>query len=256
MTKNKNSLIKYKFQYGGRCSSEFGIKIKNWNYLNIPERNIEEIEIPGKNGSLFIDQGTYKNRIIDIECYIDMRGKDKTRMASELTKWLLQDCQYKTLVFSDNDDYSYDAICINKIDFSELITDYFEFIISFSAKPFINKTNASQEITISDANGINFYNDSVVEAEPIWEIETNMEGKTSYLIINNKRYQLYNHKLCTMKIDCELMNITKNPNTVFETNYNEVLTNAEFPNLEVGDNKIMWEGNIKQIKLIPNLKYL
>lgn len=255
MEKDKNSLIKYKFKFGGKCSSEFGIKIKNWNYLNSPEKNVEEIEIPGRNGSLFIDEGTYKNRIIDIECFIDLRGKNKTEMACKLSEWLLHDKSYRKLVFSDNSDYIYEAICINKLDFSEIVTDYFEFILSFSAKPFISKTDIIQEINIDNSNGITIYNDSVIEAEPILEVETSLGGVTSYLIINNRRYELKEHKLGTIKIDSELMNVTRISGGL-EVNYNEVMTNAEFPYLEVGENRISWEGNIKNIKLIPNIKYL
>lgn len=249
------SPVKYKFQFGGRCSSEFGIKIKKWNYLNSPEKNIEEIEVPGRNGSLFIDNKTYKNRIIDIECFIDLRGKNKSEMACKLSEWLLHDKNYKELRFSDNQDYVYEAICINKLDFEEIIDDYFEFILSFSAKPFTKKVDIISEIDIKTSDGIVLYNDSIIEAEPIWEITTYGGNQTSYLIINNRRYELKNHKAGLITIDCELMNITYDNNGVIN-NYNDVMTNADFPYLDVGENKIIWEGFIKNIKLKPNIKYL
>lgn len=50
-----------KFLYRDQLSSSFGIYISGPAVYNAPERDEEVIEIPGRNGSLTIDNGRFKN---------------------------------------------------------------------------------------------------------------------------------------------------------------------------------------------------
>lgn len=48
--------------FGGECSKDFGLYISGSGAFNAPERDIETVEVPGRNGSLIIDNGRYKKR--------------------------------------------------------------------------------------------------------------------------------------------------------------------------------------------------
>lgn len=50
-----------KLIFGGVDSSEYGIYITGEAVYNAPERDVEFIEVPGRNGSVAMDKGRYKN---------------------------------------------------------------------------------------------------------------------------------------------------------------------------------------------------
>lgn len=244
----------YFFEYNGLNSNEFGLLIKDWNYLDSPEKNIEEVEVPGRNGSLFIDHGNYKNRIIDITCLVDLRDKDKNEVANKLNEWLLLDSSYKKLRISDDVDTYYEATCINKLSFTEILSDYFEIVISFSAKPF-KKNNKNESIIILKGDTVTIYNPSKIEAEPILKITTTLKEAVCSFSLNNNSYSLANHPATEFTIDSELMYVYRDNNGLIE-NYNSYYRNDFFPTLQSGENIITGLKNIKQIELIPNIKYI
>lgn len=50
-----------KLIFGGVDSSEYGIYITGESVYNAPERDVEFIEVPGRNGSIAMDKGRYRN---------------------------------------------------------------------------------------------------------------------------------------------------------------------------------------------------
>lgn len=49
------------FTYNGRRSSDFGVFISGTETFGAPERDVERVTIPGKNGDVLLDNGRYKN---------------------------------------------------------------------------------------------------------------------------------------------------------------------------------------------------
>lgn len=243
------------FYYDGICSREFGLKIKSKNDLDAPLKNVEEIKVPGRNGSLFIDDDDYENKVIDIICLVDFRKVDEKEVATKLKEWLLKDTRYKKLQFSDDSEFYYEAVCVNKIDFSEMLNNYYEILISFSCKPF--KVREMDKVIIRD-NGWKIYNDSALEAYPKMLIKLSKTASipsTCNIYVNNQAIQLSLDKTKTYELDCELMNLTAISGEFIE-NANDRFISGDFPVLEAGDNSISWVGAVEEIVVYPNLKYL
>lgn len=243
-------MSEYFFTYDGICSLDFGIKIKGDNALSSPERNFEEIEVPGRNGSVFIDGGNYKNKVIDIECNVDMRDEDIYSLASRMTKWLKEDMAYKELILSDDSDYYYEAVCINKIDFIEMLKGYYSLLISFSCKPL--KKRKSESVTCTPVGAIEIYNDGE-EAEPIIKVTCVDYDVNVSVYINENIYNFknVNGEFC---INSEMMNVYK-IGELKDENYNHKMENINFPVLKSGLNIISCH-NCKKIEINPNFKYL
>lgn len=244
----------YFFEYGGLNSNEFGLQIKDWNYLDAPEKNIEEVEVLGKNGSLFIDHGNYKNRIIDITCLVDLRGRNKNEVANKMNEWLLLDASYKKLKISDDEEHYFEAICINKLSFTEILGDFFEIIISFSAKPF-KKNNRENIVEVNKGETITVYNDSKIEAEPIIKVYATASEVNCGFTINNKNYSFGGHPKKEFIIDSELMYLYREENGIVE-NYNAYYKSDDFPMLKHGENIIKINSNINKIEINTNINYL
>ena len=104
------------FVYDGISSTDFNIVITKTNQLSGPERNIEVIDVDGRDGSLLIDKGNYKSFELEIECSIDASDENIHYIARNIKKWLQSDFKFKKLIFSDDPEYYYEASCINKLD--------------------------------------------------------------------------------------------------------------------------------------------
>lgn len=55
----------------GRSISDWGLKVSDANVFDSPVRSQEEIVVPGRNGTLIIDNGSWKNIDITYTCYFE-----------------------------------------------------------------------------------------------------------------------------------------------------------------------------------------
>lgn len=133
---NKEELIR--FSFGGINSASFSIFATEVKGLyNSFERDVEFIEVPGRDGDLLIDNKRKKSKEIEVTCYMDLdleTEKDIGYLANEVVEWLQGEVKYKTLTFS-NYYKPLQAICINQINIDEIIEDLGEFIIKFRVQP-------------------------------------------------------------------------------------------------------------------------
>lgn len=66
------------------------------------ERDIEFIEVDGRNGDLVVDYERYKNKKIAVKGYADCGHSEAKLVAREFKQWLTSDSSYKSLTFSDD----------------------------------------------------------------------------------------------------------------------------------------------------------
>ena len=111
---------------------ELGLKVKKSNHLDSFENNIELYKVAGRNGDLIIDDGSYKNKDIEIVSNLDCRNMPKKSIIDNINKHFKGFKGYGVLKFSDG--YEFKAICKGQIVYNELFNDYYEVSIVFSAK--------------------------------------------------------------------------------------------------------------------------
>ena len=85
--------------FGGKCSKDFGIYVSGSGTFNAPERDVERIEIPGRNGELIIDSGRFKNESVSYPAFIRTSFRSCADVARE---WLLSYPGYRRLEDSYN----------------------------------------------------------------------------------------------------------------------------------------------------------
>jgi phage-related protein len=84
---DKNSLDY--FVYGGTSSASFNFIIIENDNLNSFENDFEIISIPGRHGDLILNNNKKKNKEINIEAYIDLKGLgDAKTVAKNIKEWL------------------------------------------------------------------------------------------------------------------------------------------------------------------------
>lgn len=108
------------------------LKVKKSNHLDKSKKRREFIEIPGRTGDLIIEDGSFENLNITLECYIESPA-DKTikEISDELDSWLNEPIGYQDLIF--NDGSSYKAVCISGIAFESNFREIQDINLIFSA---------------------------------------------------------------------------------------------------------------------------
>ena len=63
-------MTKYQLIYDGVSSVNFGMYVGLNGNDNAPERSIDTIVVPGRNGTLTIDNGRFENVAVEYICFI------------------------------------------------------------------------------------------------------------------------------------------------------------------------------------------
>lgn len=145
------------FEYDGKYSYDFNLDIISWNHTDSPTPIIEQERIPGAPRDTIFYTGTHENKIIDIECYLDIR-QDKSRkndLITNIKNWL-STFEYRKLKFSDDIGH-YEGLCISNLLFDEVVDGLYRTLITFSCSPY----------KISRTNKFNLNNNKT------WEVENN-----------------------------------------------------------------------------------
>ncbi len=215
-----------------------GILISAMPDIVKPGRREEEITIPGRNGVLTIDEGTYEAYTLSVEC-----GARGTEQVGEIAAWLDGSGD---LIFSTEPDRVYKAKISNAISISDVIYLYNSFLVQFKVFPFkYSVNNFGDNFTITTPTFIK--NRGAVYSQPTMTIYG--VGDIT-LIINGINYGLVSVEE-SITIDSEMMEVYRGT-----VNANNKFSAMDFPRFEVGENSISWTGNVTKIEVEPKWRWL
>lgn len=200
-----------------------------------PERDVEKIEIPGRDGFLTNDLGSYKGIVKTVECTI--RNLDDIDFISN---WLDGGGE---VIFSNEPDRKYKATIINQIEFSKILDEFRSFIILFECQP--HKYSLDNDI-IALTTGGTIYNKGNVKSKPI----INIYGTGSITLTINGNIINLTNVVGYVTIDSELIDCYKD--TLLKNND----MSGEFPELVPGNNIITWTGTVTKVEIIGNWRYV
>jgi predicted phage tail component-like protein len=207
---------------------DYGIVINTKPPMVKAEKNVEEIEIPGRDGDLTIDDNTYKPIILPMTCTLL-----DTSTIDNVKAWL---DGYSDLIFSWQNDRKYKAKMINRIDIAQSLQNFGEFPLIFKSQPFgYSLTNNLITLTTSPST---VTNTTTKDSKPV--IKVYGDG-TIDLTVNSSTIHLTNVS-GYVTIDSELIDCYKDT----------VLKNGDmsgsFPLLQVGTNNISWVSGVLQVE--------
>ena len=198
-------------------------------------KDVEKIEIPGRDGFLTQDNRSYKSIIKSAEC--SLRNLDNIDYTCS---WLTGG---GNVVFSNEPDKVYKATIINQIEFSKILREFHSFIIQFECQP--HKYSLDNNIIALDTPQTVF-NPSVVSSKPV--IKLYGTGDIN-LIVNDNIINLTNVSEY-VTIDSDIQDAFKD---TLPTN-NDMA--GEFPELIPGSNYIGWTGSVTKVEITPNWRWL
>lgn len=198
-------------------------------------KDIQKIEIVGRDGFLTQDNGSYKSIIKSVECTI----RDLSQV-DFICSWLTGGGE---VIFSNESDKKYKATIINQIEFSKILQQFHSFIIQFECQP--HKYSISNNLITLTAVGTVF-NPATANSKPAIKIYGT--GPIN-LTINGITINLTS-VVDYVTVDSDLMDCYKD--TVLMNNY----MTGDFPLLIPGNNTISWTGTVSKIELTPNWRWI
>ncbi|MBO4506898.1 MAG: hypothetical protein J5728_10770, partial [Lachnospiraceae bacterium] len=128
---------KYDFKFGDYWASELGAVSTKTPGIEIAQRDFDMVQIPGRDGDDYIDNGRYENvnitRSISFIGYQYLSVKDKTANFINTFAYLQG---YQTFEDTDHDELVTEAVLTNFNEISRKLRTLNTATLKFSRKPF------------------------------------------------------------------------------------------------------------------------
>lgn len=228
----------YTVYFDGTDLSTFGVHTSGNDTFKAPERDVERVEVPGKDGDLLIDRGRFKNLDVVYPCFI---GEDIATQSSSLIAFLSSKKGYKRLEDTYHPDYFRLGTFIAPFEPEIILLQAGVFSLTFNCKP--QKFLKSGETTTTFTADGTITNPTLYDAKPLIKVYGNGTvgiGAYSFTITDNASNYIY--------IDCEIMDCYRGT-----TNCNSYVTfsNQNVPKLVPGSNGISKGSGITKIEITP-----
>lgn len=225
------------FIFNGENSKNKGIIITKMPQISKAAKRIEKITIPGRNGVLYQDEGTYESIVIQIQCSIIENCN-----INEIKKWLNGEGD---LILSTSPDVFYKANIINQIDYTSIVNLIYEFPLELELQPFSYSIEKYKQVYTKGQTHTFNIPDATIDMLPYIKVEANEKIN---LTINNEMMILNVEEY--IELDCELLIAHKS----YESADDKVKGN--FFKLIPGLNRIDILGNYTKLEIIYRKAYL
>lgn len=225
--------------FNGVSSRDFHIQVEHPPEYGYPERDYTITHVPGRNGDLVRDNGSYKNIFVKYEIAVAAPNTDFQIMSNRVSEWLHKPIGYARLEDSYFPEHYRMAMYHEENSIENILNQAGRATIEFDCKP--QRFLKQGERSVSIQNGGKIYNPTAYKAKPLITIS----GSSGSLRIGDITVTLNSIDEFVV-LDCESENAYKNL-----TNCNGNITATYFPVLTAGENTVTWSGSITAVEIIP-----
>lgn len=157
--------------FDNKTSREYGVYITGEAVYNAPERDVEMITIPGRNGSFALDNGRFQNIEVSYPAGIFADTEADFRQAiSDFRNFLCSRTGYVRLTDEYNPNEYRMAVYKSGLEVDPAMLKAGEFTITFDCKPQRWLTSGESAVTIA-YSGDTITNPTLFEASPLLEVD-------------------------------------------------------------------------------------
>ena len=232
MKSPKNTVL-----FNGVDLSGYGVYVSGNQTFSSAERDYEEVIIPGRSGSLFIDNKTFKNTTHSYDAWI---AENLEQNLIALRAFLLSSSGYCRLEDTYHPDEFYKAIFRGPLDVETALLSFGRFTLTFerTGKRFLKSGELVSEFT-SDSY---ILNPTSFDSLPLIRVYGVGE-----FTVNNKTITITQHSLPYIDIDSEVVDCY-----CYQTNCNPyVQMNGNFPTISPGRNGVLLGTGITKVEITP-----
>lgn len=160
-------------EFGGINSADYGVYITGEAVYNAPERAVEQVDIPGRNGAFLMDLGRFENIEVTYPCGIP--GDDQTDFAEKISEFrnaILSKRGYQRLTDEYNPNEYRMASYVSGMEVEAVEGQQGtvgEFELTFNCKPQRWLTSGETAVTVADGDTLT--NPTRFDSEPLLEVE-------------------------------------------------------------------------------------
>lgn len=167
--------------FNGISSKELGIEVETFPTYEFPEREYEAVSVPGRNGDLYIDKGSYKNVTGKYDLVIGSHEITQPYLAERLVSWLTSSKGYCRLEDSYYPEIYRMALYKKPGSISNIINYGGKLSAEFECKPQKFLKSGEQKTTFSQSGTI--INPTYQVSKPLLKVTGRGNGAIN---INNK----------------------------------------------------------------------
>lgn len=232
--------MRHFFILNGEKSRDFGLYISGSGTYNSPERDVEVVSVPGRNGDLILDNGRFKNVMLSYPAFL--RSEFLERSAA-IREWLLSYSGYRRLEDTYHQDEFRMARYTGNIEFDmRVLNKSGECTLNFDCKPQRFLKSGEQMITITQPDVIR--NPTRFEARPLLRVYADGSG---IIFVGNNQIEIRDIG-GFVDIDCELQNAYRGTENMNSRIY---LKSGDFPVLKEKATELYFDGDITKIEIKP-----
>lgn len=259
--------------YDGVDSSDFGVFISGEGVFDAPARRGEMISIPGRNGSLFMDEGVFENITVEYPAFIGTGYEELFRTKlGDLRSALASRGNYKRLTDTYHPDEFRLGVFREGLEVDpQHITRAGGFTMKFDCKPQRFLTDGEEgRVYLSNSSIVN---PTLFESSPIIKVDGNGTvaiGPYRFRVSNNfwtiiidtelmeaylpagQKYYLTDEagEIITQEIGIEIEVVNGNPNPTNMNSYIEFVDSV-MPKIPPGEQLIRMSSTITRLEIIP-----
>ena len=226
--------------FNGISSQDLHIQVQTEPSYDFPEKDYEVTHVPGRNGDIVIDQGSWQNVSRKYNLAMDAGKISYTEVASKLVQWLHSASGYARLEDSYEPDFYRMAMYKDSGSISNIFNKAGQIEVEFTCKPQrYFKSGEAADIFVASSE---YRNPTDFPAKPLIKIHGSGSG-----VVGIGTYTVtINDIIDGMIVDSEQQDTYKD-----HMNCNSKVSITEYPKLVSGNNVISISGGVTSIEIIP-----
>ena len=226
--------------FNGISSQDLHIQVQTEPSYDFPEKDYDVTHVPGRNGDIVIDQGSWQNVSRKYNLAMDAGKISYTEVASKLVQWLHSASGYARLEDSYEPDFYRMAMYKDSGSISNIFNKAGQIDVEFTCKPQrYFKSGEAADIFVASSE---YRNPTDFPAKPLIKIHGSGSG-----VVGIGTYTVtINDIIDGMIVDSEQQDTYKD-----HMNCNSKVSITEYPKLVSGNNSISISGGVTSIEIIP-----